>query len=123
MFDRPLGPQFSIDHRSISSVEVCWLIFSVFIVRVRCGMLENASWLKKTLCLLGVFGFEWWVMNNRSLDSKIPSRVAVRAIYLMVFGIETTFVVCRVEIFVRVPMKIDISIRRVNGLVMVFVSL
>lgn len=59
MFDRPFGPQLSRVHRSISSVEVCWLVFSVFIVRARWGILKNASWLKNMFCLLGVFGVEW----------------------------------------------------------------
>lgn len=40
---RPLGPQYSRAHRSISSVEICWLDFSILIVMVRCGMLKNAS--------------------------------------------------------------------------------
>lgn len=35
MFDRPFGPQFSIAHKSISSVDICWLIFSMFIVKAR----------------------------------------------------------------------------------------
>lgn len=56
MFDRPFGPQLSIVQRSISSVDICWLIFSVLIVRVRWGMLKKASWLKNRFCLLGFFG-------------------------------------------------------------------
>lgn len=60
---------------------------------------------------------------DRSFDSIIPSKVAVSAIYLMVFGIVIIVVVCRVEIFVMVPIKIDINIRRANGLIIVFVSL
>lgn len=43
VFDRPFGPQLSMAHRSISSVDICWLIFSVFIVMVRWGVLKNAS--------------------------------------------------------------------------------
>lgn len=58
-FDSPFGPQFSRVHRSISSVVVCWLVFSAFIVVVRCGMLKNASWLKNRLILLSFFGVVW----------------------------------------------------------------
>lgn len=42
VFDRPVGPQFSSVQRSISSVEVSWLIFNMFVVMVRCGILKNA---------------------------------------------------------------------------------
>lgn len=55
MFDRPFGPQFSMAHKSISSVDICWLIFSMLIVMVRWGMLKKASWLKNRFCLLSFF--------------------------------------------------------------------
>lgn len=56
VFDRPFGPQFSMAQRSISSVDICWLIFSVFIVIIRWGVLKNASWLKNRLCLFDFLG-------------------------------------------------------------------
>lgn len=123
VLDRPLGPQASRVHRSISSVEVCWLVFRVLIVRARCGILKNASWLKNTPCLLGFLGFRWRVIWVRSFDSKIPMAVEMSAISLIIFGIVTTVVVCRVDIFVAVPIRIDVSIRRASGCVMFFVSL
>lgn len=31
LFDNPFGPRYSSVHRSISSVDTCWLNFNVFI--------------------------------------------------------------------------------------------
>lgn len=123
VFVRPFGPQISKVHRSISSVEVFWLVFSVLIVAVRCGMLKKASWLKKRLRVLGFCGFERLIVLVKSLYSKTPIRVAISATSLIVFGIVIVVVVCSVEIFVMVPARIDIIISRDRGLAMVFVSL
>lgn len=123
VFDRPFGPQTSKVHRSISSVEVCWLVFRVLIVVARWGILKNASWLKNISCLLGFLGFRWWVIWVRSFDSKIPIAVEMSAISLIVFGMVTIVVVCRVDIFVMVPIRTDAIIRRASGCVMFFVSL
>lgn len=49
--------------------------------------------------------------------------VEMSAISLIIFGIVTTVVVCRVDIFVAVPIRIDASIRRASECVMFFVSL
>lgn len=62
-------------------------------------------------------------MYDKSFDKMMPVRVAISAISLIDFGIVIVVVVCRVEIFVSVPIRIDASIRRVNGLIVVFVSL
>lgn len=62
-------------------------------------------------------------MSDRSFDSRIPVRVAINAMSLIDFGIVVIVVVCRVEAFVSVPTKIDVSIRRVSGLIIAFVSL
>lgn len=59
VFDNPLGPQVSIDQRSINSVEVCWLIFITLIVMARWGVLKKASWLKNSFGVLGFCGFKW----------------------------------------------------------------
>lgn len=56
-------------------------------------------------------------MCVRSFDSKIPIMEAISAISLIVFGIVVVGVICRVEIFVRVPIRIDASIRRDSGLI------
>lgn len=62
VLDRPVGPQFSNVQRSISSMEVCWLIFSVSIVKDRCGMLKKASWFRKRLSFFIFLGDVWYVM-------------------------------------------------------------
>lgn len=43
VFLRPFGPQFSKAHRSMSSVEIRWLDFSMYIVTARWGILKNAN--------------------------------------------------------------------------------
>lgn len=62
-------------------------------------------------------------MCARSFDSMIPVSVATSAVSLIVFGMVTIVVGCRVEIFVRVPARIVITVSRIIGLVMFFVSL
>lgn len=42
---------------------------------------------------------------------------------LVVFGIVIVVVVCRVEIFIMVPTRMDVNIRRVSGLIVCVVSL
>lgn len=62
VFVSPLGPQVSNVHKSINSVEVFWLVLSILIVEVRCGVLKKASWLRNVLGVLGVLGFKWLVV-------------------------------------------------------------
>lgn len=53
----------------------------------------------------------------------MPVRVAISAVSLIVFGMVVIVVVCNVEIFVKVPARIDIVISRDKGETMFFVSL
>lgn len=62
-------------------------------------------------------------MWSKSFDNIIPVRVAISAISLMVFGMVIVGVICSVEIFVTVPIIIDIAINRDSGLIVGFVSL
>lgn len=58
-----------------------------------------------------------------SFDNRIPIIVAVSAISLIDFGIVVIVVICRVEAFVSVPIRIDASTSRISGLTIAFVSL
>lgn len=87
VFDRPLGPKFSRVQRSISSVEICWLDFSVFIVRARWGMLKNASWLKNRLVVCSFLGGKAKVVCARSFDKVIPRIVIISAMSFTIMGI------------------------------------
>lgn len=78
--------------------------------------------MKKRFCLLGFCGPIEREMCHRSLDRRIPAVVAISAISLIVLGMVTVVVVCRVEIFVMVPIMIDANVSRESGLVMVIVS-
>uniref|UniRef100_A0A2H6MXS9 Uncharacterized protein n=1 Tax=Micrurus carvalhoi TaxID=3147026 RepID=A0A2H6MXS9_9SAUR len=90
--DSPLGPQFSKVHRSMSSIQVCWLVFNVVIVMARWGKLKKASWLKKVVSVFGFFGGEWWVMRRWSFDMIAPISVAINAESLIVLGIVVSVV-------------------------------
>lgn len=54
---------------------------------MRCKRLKNASWLKKRFSVFGFCGVSLVDKNSRSIESRIPARVIIRAVSLMLFGI------------------------------------
>lgn len=60
---------------------------------------------------------------DRSFDNRTPIIVAISAMNLIDFGIVVIVVICSVEAFVMVPIRIVVSVSRISGLVIVLVSL